>query len=38
VSALRFKAFTFDMQATGTAATTAQSSLQMDAARLGPAQ
>ncbi len=38
VSALRFKAFFFDMDATGTAAVNAASSLEMEAARLGPAQ
>jgi hypothetical protein len=38
VSALRFKAFNFDMDATGSAPANAQSSLEMQAARLGPAQ
>jgi hypothetical protein len=38
VSALKFVAFHFDIDATGTAETGATSSLRMEAARLGPAQ
>lgn len=38
VSALRFKAFHFDMDSTGQAPTEAKSALEMEAARLGPAQ
>ena len=38
VSALRFKAFHFDMEATGTAASSGLSNLEMEAARLGPSQ
>ena len=38
VSALRFKAFHFDMDATGTAPANAESDLDMEAARLGPEQ
>jgi Tfp pilus assembly protein PilX len=37
VSALHFKGFFFDVAATGTAATNAQSNLDMIATRLGPA-
>lgn len=38
VSALRFKAFHFNMDSVGTAATNARRDLDMEAARLGPAQ
>jgi hypothetical protein len=38
VSALKFKAFHFDMTSTGTAPPSARSSLGMEAARLGPEQ
>jgi hypothetical protein len=38
VSALRFKAFNFDVSSTGTASSNAQSKLDMAAARLGPEQ
>ncbi len=38
VSALRFVAFHFDVDSTGTAAASASSSLEMEATRLGPAQ
>ncbi len=38
VSAIRFKAFNFALNATGTAPANAQSTLEMQAARLGPAQ
>jgi hypothetical protein len=38
VSALRFKAFHFDLDARGNALPTGSSFLQMQAARLGPAQ
>jgi Tfp pilus assembly protein PilX len=38
VSALRFKAFHFNMDSTGEAPTDAKSALEMEAARLGPAQ
>lgn len=38
VSALKFKAFHFDMDATGTVPPTAEANLEMTAVRLGPAQ
>jgi Tfp pilus assembly protein PilX len=38
VSALRFKAFNFAMDSTGSAPNDAKSDLEMEAARLGPAQ
>jgi hypothetical protein len=38
VSALRFKAFHFDLDARGNAVPTGSSFLQMEAARLGPSQ
>jgi Tfp pilus assembly protein PilX len=38
VSALRFKAFHFDLDSRGNAVPTGTSKLQMEAARLGPAQ
>jgi hypothetical protein len=38
VSALKFKGFYFDVNATGTAPANAQSFLDMEATRLGPAQ
>ena len=38
VSAIKFKAFHFDVDATGTGPVNASSSLEMEAVRLGPAQ